>query len=317
MSPMVAVSGTGSIGMRHLTLLQQLEGVRPIAVPKRKERLAVLQSQGFVVASSLKEAADQGAKLAVIASNTGEHVHDSLSAIECEMDLLVEKPLSVDAVQSWEIYQAAQKKQRKLFVGCPLRFSESLNIFREWLPKIGRVYAVRIECQSFLPDWRPRPYQESYSAKAVEGGVLRDLIHEIDYAIWLFGRAKNVRANLQNTGRLRIEAEEFAELWWQTDSGASVSLCLDYLSRIPRRQMRAFGEKGNLEWDGIAQKVSLQQPKHSEEFLSRQSRDEMYLAQLKTFLKACSTSKSDSFLASGLEGFEALRVCDTARSSKP
>ncbi len=37
--------------------------------------------------------------------------------------------------------------------------------------------------QSWLPDWRPdRDYRESYSARLDEGGVLRDLVHEIDYA---------------------------------------------------------------------------------------------------------------------------------------
>lgn len=312
----IAVVGTGSIGMRHLTLLQQMDGVEPMVIPKRKEKQAELRSQGFQVSSSLKEAAKEGARLAIIASNTAQHRGDALEALEQGMDLLVEKPLSVDAAQAMDIYRAAQKKNRQLFVGCVLRCSKSLQTFREWLPKTGRVYAVRIECQAFLANWRPRhPYRQSYSARGAEGGVLRDLIHEIDYAAWLFGWPQSVQARLKNTGLLEIEAEEFAELWWETKEGISVSICLDYLSRVPRRYLMAFGEKGNLEWDGVIRKTRLETPDGFEETDPEPDRSAIYLTQLKEWLKVCSASDQKSLLASGLDGVRALAICDAAREA--
>lgn len=316
MSRKIAVVGTGSMGRRYLTLLQSLEGVQPMAIPKRVERREGLRSQGFVVASSLKEASDQGARLAIIASNTGCHAGDALDAIACGMDLLVEKPLSIDAKSAQTIDAEAKKNKKKLFVACLFRFSKSLQIFREWLPKIGKVYSVRIECQSFLPDWRPnRPYQESYSASANEGGVLRDLIHEIDYALWLFGAAHHVRGRLKNIGILGIAAEEFAEIGWETERGTSLSLCLDYLSRVPRRKMSAFGEKGVLEWDGISGKTRLQLVASSEEAHPDQTKEEMVLEQTKEFLKACDSTEPSHRLVSGWEGIQALRICDAARKN--
>ena len=111
---------------------------------------------------------------------------------------------------------------------------------RDLLPQIGAVHAVRVECQSYLPDWRPgSDYRESYSARADEGGVLRDLIHEIDYATWLFGWPVAVTARYGNTGRLGIAAEEWAELAWEAPADVEVSMRLDYLTRPPRRVMRA------------------------------------------------------------------------------
>ena len=53
----------------------------------------------------------------------------------------------------------------------------------------SRPLSAHVSCQSWLPDWRPgRDYRESYSARADEGGALRDLVPELDYATALLGR---------------------------------------------------------------------------------------------------------------------------------
>jgi predicted dehydrogenase len=78
-----------------------------------------------------------------------------------------------------------------------------------------------------FPEWRPaRDYRESYSASSEQGGVLRDLIHEIDYAVWLYGKPVAIIAQLSNSGRLGIAAEESADLLWRTPCGATVSIRL-------------------------------------------------------------------------------------------
>lgn len=310
----IAVVGTGSIGLRHLNILKEIPGVEPVAIPKRAERRAALSAEGWTVCAGLAEAAEQGARTAVIASDSGAHAADALKALDCGMDLLVEKPLGVDAREALAVAEKAKGLGKKLWVGCVLRFSESLGLFREHLPKIGKIYSVRIECQSYLPDWRPnRPWRDSYSVRKGEGGVLRDLIHEIDYALWIFGKSEKVGARLKNTGQLCVAEEDFAEIFWETESGISVSLCLDYLSRIPRRRMTAFGAQGNLEWDGMARRTRLSLPEGTEEWQSAQAGDAMYRTQMEAFLKALCSEGSQGEAASGWDGVEALKVCDAAR----
>ena len=173
----VAVMGTGSIGMRHLQSLHAAGLKNSIAVPVRASRLMELRRHGFQTAENLAAASKLGAKACVIATDTGRHLRDALTALDLGLDILVEKPLANDAAQAREIAQAASKRRRKAYVACVLRFSESLNQFRKLLDKPGRLHAVAVECRSYLPDWRPgRRYKESYSARASEGGVLRDLI---------------------------------------------------------------------------------------------------------------------------------------------
>jgi predicted dehydrogenase len=236
--------------------------------------------------------------------------------MESGVDILVEKPLAVDCGEARQLCLQAKSRGRQAYVGCVLRFSESLNRFRDLLGKLGRLHSVRIECRSYLPDWRPdRAYRDSYSARAAEGGVLRDLVHEIDYAGWVFGWPAAVQAWARNMGRLGIGSEEVAELLWETPAGSILSVNLDYLSRPPSRFVRASGELGTLEWDGICGKVGLALVDNEEQmFSSAQTPDEMLLAEDAAFLEACLGSP-DPRLASCEDGSRALAVCDAARQA--
>ena len=312
----VAVVGTGSAGQHHLEAFAAVDDVEPVAVTRRSDRREALSSAGVKTAVEIAEAVAMGVSLAVIATNTADHVRDGMAALESGCDVLVEKPLSVDAAEAAKLLAASVTGGQKLYVACVLRFSESLNAFRSMLSRIGRPHAVQIECRSYLPDWRSdRPYQESYSADPVQGGVLRDLIHEIDYAAWLFGWPDSVFASLRNTGRLGIQTEELADLAWETSDGCRVSLSLDYVTRTPRRRMTALGDAGTLEWDGIRGTVSFEDASgQTETCESVQSRSEMFTAQARAFM-ASAAGSAESPIATGTDGLKALAVCDAARVS--
>lgn len=307
------VAGTGSIGMRHLRLIQAA-GVAVMAFPVRADRRAALEAAGFQVVTSWQQARDRGATHAVVATETSRHLRDVRDAADAGCDILVEKPLAQDAAGARAAASAAEARGVGLWVGCCLRFERSLERFRERLPELGRVHSVRIECQSHLADWRPdRPYRDTYSARADEGGVLRDLIHEIDYATWLFGWPHAVQARLQNLGRLGIDAEETADLLWETDRSTTVSVRLDYLTRPARRRMTAAGERGNLEWDGVARTVSAAvNGRATSDAFPHEHVDDMYRRQDAAFLCAL-VGGFDDRLATAHDGIRALAVCDAAR----
>jgi len=313
----VAVIGTGSAGLKHLRALKQLSGVHPIAVPKRSTRVRELVREGQRAVKNLSEAARAGATLGIIATDTVEHVADGVEALAHGWDLLVEKPLSIDGVEAQRLVAQARQAGRQLFVGCTMRFSESLGTFRDQLPRIGTIHTVRVECQSYLPDWRPgRPHQQTYAARAGEGGALRDLIHELDYATWIFGWPSAVYARLKNLGRLGIAEEEVAELTWEAGHGTIISMTLDYLSRPARRVMRASGAHGTVEWDALQGTVTVSVVGDAPvRMTSSQTREQTFLAQARAFIEACRGGARDPRLASGEEGVRVLTLCDAARRS--
>jgi predicted dehydrogenase len=283
--------------------LATLPAVTAISISKRRGR----------VAEELREAAAKGASMCIVASDTGSHVEDATLAIDLGFDVCVEKPIAPTAQEAAVMRRYAIEHQRNVFVGCVLRFSESLNTFRSRLPVAGALHSVRIECQSYLPDWRPdRAYKESYSARLNEGGVLLDLIHEIDYAGWLFGWPKAIHARIRNLGRLGIASEEIAEVDWDTGE-FTLSMTLDYLSRPSRRYIRAAGELGTVEWNGLNGTVTISRHGSGHEIIrSSQTRLQMFAAQDEAFIN----SKSELFdprLVAASEGIKALAVCDAAR----
>lgn len=315
---LVAVVGTGSAGFRHLHVLKNIQGVIPVAIPYREERRLELERLGFLTSPTLGDAMSEwDLSCCIVASDTSHHLSDGLSALSHGLQTLVEKPLCVDALQAKQFCLKAEEAKRNIFVACVLRFSESLRAFKVLQGEIGQVISVRIECQSYLPQWRPhRPYKDSYSARPGEGGVLLDLIHEIDYAGWLFGWPATIQAKLGNTGRLGIDVEETADLLWSMPGGGLVSMRLDYVTNPARRRMCAYSDHGTLEWDAIRNgTILLGGDGTRKEVLATQSREDMFEAQARAFLSASQGIVNEQ-LASGLDGFKALAVCDAARRAE-
>ncbi len=311
----VFVRGTGSIGRRHLAVLRDRLGLAPIAVPIRRERLPELAAAGFRTSDRV-DGNTRGLSACIVATDTERHLPDAADALQSGCAVLVEKPLSFSTKGMLALRQQSQELGLPVFVGCNLRFDEGLCTFRRLLPELGRVHSVRIECQSYLPDWRPdSDYRGSYSARKGTGGVLLDLIHEIDYALWLFGAPDSVRAQLGNSGRLGIESEDSADLFWVTPGNTAVSIRLDYITRPTRRRMSAVGEAGVLEWDAVAKSVHRTSTKGSEQTLGYdQQRDDAYARQAEAFLHAVAGGPPGD-LATFEDGAVAVALCDAARRS--
>ena len=263
--------GQGSIGQRHGRVLAGL-GATVVAVPARAE-LKIEHVDGIV-----------------IATDKGRHAAD-IERLKHVAPLLVEKPLATTAEEASRAVVGA-----KVHVGCCLRFDAALAEVKAKLPTLGRIESVEVECLSWLPDWRPqRDYKQSYSAREGEGGVLRDLIHEIDYCLWMFGRPKSVMGKLFNSGVLGIPVEESARLHLGFGHFSAL-LHLSFASKRASRKLKVIGEHGTLEWDG----------------LHPADPNEKYVEQAKAWLSALSGGAAGP-LATAEDGIMALRVCDGAR----
>jgi len=255
-----------------------------------------------------------GSDRAVIATETLRHPDDALRALSLGMKALIEKPAAADADGAARILEAADRLGEDARVACVLRYSEGLLRLRSLLPEIGPVSSAFIECRSYLPDWRPdRPYLSSYSARAEDGGVLRDLIHEIDYAGWLFGWPESVEASLFNDGVLGIEAEERADLAWTAPTGCRVRVGLDYLTRPPTRRAAIVGKSGELFWDALAGTIRLTVKNRALPDISVESDlEHAYEAQIRSWIDAEASPDRPAPIA---DGVAALAICDAARRS--
>jgi len=150
--------------------------------------------------------------------------------------------------------------------------------------------------------------------------VLRDLVHEIDYATVLLGSPALRGASLAKGGPLDIEAEQAATLLWR--SGLfDVTTRLDYITRPTTRGVVITSPDGTLEWDVVRATV-----RHTtaggdvteQVFEHDLDRDIVMGTQARAALELRPTSPLDERVARGApatlsDGIDAVRLCDEAR----
>lgn len=227
----ILVIGFGSIGARHARLARE-DGHRVTVVSRRDA------TGDFARRATVREAigAGQVFDFAVVASETGRHAEDveDLLAAGFEGRILVEKPLFAS---SGEATPHACGAKDRIQVAYNLRFHPLLVDLRERLRTAGQVLSVVAHVGQDLNQWRSgRPLDQTYSSqKSGGGGVLRDLSHELDYLVWLFGRCRSVSAMGGRLGDLPGDADDCWGVLLRFESGAIVTLAMDYFCRRPVR----------------------------------------------------------------------------------
>lgn len=315
----VGIIGLGSIGCRHLRLLRELRPeLKIIAVRLGKGKKVAEEKLANAVVHSLEEAIVYGIEAAVIATPAVFHIKQAIALMRQGVHVLIEKPISHSLENINELLRVEKESKRVGLVGYCLRYNTGALKFNDMLKnkKIGQILHVRVDCGSYLPDWRKgQDYRESVSAKAeLGGGVLLELSHELDYIRWFFGEMKNVSANIQNSGTLGIDVEDSVDMIFESEQGFPVSVHLDFNSRNICRKCIARCSKGDLIWNVVANKVLWQPADGLEEVeMYENDRNYVYKEQLKHFFDFIENKKRP--LVSIDNGVAVLRMIESAKKS--
>ena len=316
------VRGTGSIGARHLRVLEEM-GVDDIfALPVRPTASLAGRSDIPASVKLLTKYPETDMDLVIIATDTARHVDDALEALDhSPKALLLEKPVSQDAASARTL--SAHPRADTISVSAPLRFHQGLAVLADLLPRMGQVTSAQVRSQSWLPAWRPnRDYRDSYSARAAEGGALRDLVHDIDYPVMLLGAPSSLQAALGH-GVLGIEAEESADLLW--GGHGAVHIRLDYVSPVKTRSIRISTTDGALCWDVVHNEIAVEiataagVQRSSIRFPDDASVDVALARQTLAVLEQAGVSAGNlmaRFVPAALaDGIRAVAICDAARAA--
>lgn len=323
------VAGLGSIGRRHLRLLRAALPLADIRVLRHSGCDGAIQYADGCF-SRLDEACAFAPDLAVIASPAPFHIPTATALAESGAHLLVEKPVS-DCTQGVAELIALCATRGQLFqVGYNLRFLETLQCFRAEIAagRIGTVQAVRCEIGQYLPAWRPdADYSTTVSAqKALGGGVLLELSHELDLLRWVFGEVDWLSAWIGRQSAMEIDVEDSAMLQIGFASGTVAQLGMDFLRRDTTRSCTALGSEGSLRWDAVAGRVDHFDPqaaRWTEVTQITPERDASYRAQIAALVAAISEgpgqeaqpTAKDQIAARGSDGLAVMLLVEAARRS--
>lgn len=281
------IVGLGSIGKRHFDNLEQIEDVEVSVLTRRQ-----LDLPGTQLYSSIEETLHEHFDGVFITNETMLHIPTAIAFAERKYNLFIEKPLSHSLEDIDKLANLISRYNLKVMIGCNMRFHPVIRLVKDRVQegKIGRIISARIEAGEYLPDWRPwRDYRNSYSAKkAGGGGVILDLIHELDYAYWFFGEASKIFSFSGKRSKLEIETEDTAEILIEFQNGTLCEVHLDYIQRSPGRNFKLIGTTGTIYANLITNRVKIFDASRGDwetiNLNGKFERNKMYLDEIKHFI---------------------------------
>jgi predicted dehydrogenase len=283
----LVVVGFGSIGRRHAQNALAL-GVREVMLVRSSgDSPNDLGLREFHSLSELPAPPDA----AVVATPTFAHLPAARELLNAGIPTLLEKPVSHEWAGVAELSHAARSSGVVVMPAHNMRFhagvAAAAGLLRDGA--VGTPQSSRFFVGQYLPDWRPgTDYRASYSASSARGGgVVLDLIHEIDLALWMTGPFARVGAWMDHVSDLEIDSEDVAEIILEREDGGVTTVHLDYLTHPYSRWLEVTGNAGTLRFDYAANRLTFGKPGSGaakEISIPPFERNDMYVALMKHFL---------------------------------
>ncbi len=241
----ILIIGIGSIAQKHIISINKYyQDVKIIALRSSKDSKEI---KGVINIFNLNELI-YNIDFVIISNPTFLHEKTILECINLRIPLFIEKPVLSNLANSTKIAKLIREYDIKTYVACNLRFHPSIIFLKQHLFKIqDKINEVNIYFGSYLPNWRPgKDYKQIYSShKNLGGGVHLDLIHEIDYCVWLFGKPISVNSIKRKVSNLDIDSDDYAS-YSLVYSNFVVNIILNYYRVDTKRTIEILLESDTI-----------------------------------------------------------------------
>jgi predicted dehydrogenase len=237
----IIVVGFGSIGKRHVKVLEEMS--HQVTVVSRRDIAFSGHCKSLIEAFKI-----QIPDYVVVAGKTIEHYStlEELVHLGFSGKVLFEKPLFGN------FRQMIKNSFSFAAVAYNLRFHPLVQKLNYFLKQDGiKIFSASIYVGSYLPNWRKdSEYKQSYSAyKSEGGGVLRDLSHELDLALWLFGNWTHITSEGGHFSNLSIDSDDVFSIIMKTHICPILTIQMNYLDRPPKRNIIINSDQGTITID--------------------------------------------------------------------
>lgn len=224
-----AVVGCGSIGKRHIAVLDAEPGAEIVAICDIDQEALTEQSQLYGMLKTYSDF-DQllssiSADVINIATPHALHADMAIKAMKAGFNVLVEKPMALSTKDCERMNEVALQTQQKLWVVKQNRHNVPVKLAKDAIDKgmLGKVFMVKCDIlwnryQGYYDDspWRGK--------KALEGGALfTQASHFIDLLVWWCGDVVNAQSHIE-TQNHTIETEDSGVAVLNFESGTIGSL---------------------------------------------------------------------------------------------
>ena len=206
----ILIIGLGSIAKKHINAILTLYKEVEIFAFRFSSRENI---EGVINVYSLENLVNK-LDFVIISNPTFLHGETILNCLHLNCPIFLEKPPLNNFINANKINQLLINSKTVNYVAFNLRFHPVIEYLKNNNElKKQKINEINVYCGSYLPNWRPNSnFKEIYSVdKAMGGGVHLDLIHEIDYCIWIFGKPKRVHSIKKSNSNLEINAIDYAQ----------------------------------------------------------------------------------------------------------
>lgn len=241
-----ALVGAGMMGRNHARVLSQLQGVDFVAVVDELGDPHDVRG-GATLMRELTQVSALGVDFAVVATPTSTHEEVATWLFDSGIHVLVEKPLSSDALSGVRIVDRWQASGCVGAVGHIERFNPAIRELKHRLRKgeIGDVFQIATRRQGSFP------------ARVGDVGVTKDLAtHDIDLTMWISDSDySQVFANsAHKSGR---NHEDMISVSGRLANGVIVNHLVNWLSPMKERVVVVTGGKGTFVADTLTGDLTL------------------------------------------------------------
>lgn len=299
--------GIGSIAKKHIRAIRKIDSRTEIyALRSSKESMPYEGVSDFYEIQNIK---DIDPDFIVISNPTSLHYETIKQLLPLRKPLFIEKPVFGELGHD-EIIQEIKNNKVLTYVACDMRFLDCLTWLHQYMEENRskvRINEIDVYCGSYLPEWRPgTDFRKCYSAiPELGGGVHIDLIHDVDYVYWIFGKPQDHKAIFRSVSSLNIRAYDYANFYLEYPE-YSANVVLNYYRRDTKRCMEILFD--NCTWTVDMLKNEIINSNGELIFKSDQTGADEYEAQMRYFMTLVKEKVSTS-MNSAEEAYDVLRIC--------
>ncbi len=299
--------GIGSIAKKHIKAIKTIEPSADLfALRSSKDAAPYEKVHDFYDYEEIKTI---NPDFIIISNPTAKHLETIKKLIPFRVPLFIEKPLFAELSHE-DVVSALETNNILTYVACDMRFQDCLRWMHDYMEKHAdkvRVNEVNVYCGSYLPEWRPgTDFRKCYSAiPELGGGVHIDLIHDVDYVYWIFGKPENHHAIFRNVSSLNIRAYDYANfnLFYP---GFCANVVLNYYRRDAKRIMEVVFDDCTWTVDMLKNEITSNQGEVV--YKSEQTGADEYESQMRYFMGLVKKGATVSMNPAS-EAYDVLKIC--------
>ena len=290
------IAGAGSIGERHIGILQKF-GYHNIHVFRQRNLpLRSIASETIHIFTDWNEVKNIKPLAAFICTPTSQHLAQAIDCAGMGIHLLIEKPLAAEVSGLEILKKNVADNNVYLQVAYMLRFHPLMQKLKELVSNNthGNLLNFQTYWGEYLPHWHPwEDYRKSYAArKELGGGAALTLSHDIDLVMWLCDSKINHYSPIKNyRSSLEVNVESGVDINFQFENGVTGHSHLNFFEKALKRNYRFVFENASVEIDYFKNEMNIFEIGENQVIrVGNFERNQMFEDQCKFFL-----SKIESF----------------------